>query len=154
MVTPSQRVCSKCGRQRDLTEFSPKGPDRYHSRCKACNNEARKTSYRERNGCPNTKADAGAGSLPGRSFQPPSAAPLAVPVEESPHHEARCSVTEMPTPASQPDETHIEPSGKFDFRIWQKLYNRPLTEMERIEIKTNLAAFFALLAEEVGHQSG
>jgi hypothetical protein len=141
----SQRVCSTCGKQKDLSAFSPKGASRYHSRCKACNNDARKTSYRERNGRSIAGTPAGAGVRPW-------AAPVEVFVKES-NHADQYSVADRPTPASQPDETHIEPSEEADFSIWKKLYNRALTEVEKIEIKTNLMAFFTLLKEEARRQS-
>jgi hypothetical protein len=33
------------------------------------------------------------------------------------------------------------------FAIWEKLYRRPLTELERDEIKTNMLSFLDVLAE-------
>lgn len=54
--------------------------------------------------------------------------------------EASCSKIEK-----QPEQL-IEPQENYS--IWENKYGRPLTDVEKIEIRTNLSAFFNLMISE------
>lgn len=50
----------------------------------------------------------------------------------------------------EPKDANIEPRKGLSFDLWESRYGRPLTELERHEIKTNLSEFFTLLLTENG----
>jgi hypothetical protein len=48
-------------------------------------------------------------------------------------------------------KTHM--TNQVDFSIWEELYKRPLSEIEKIEIKNNLLDFSkTIIAERLKHQ--
>ena len=113
-----------------------KGPERYDSWCKACKRLKRKSVYRK-------IVDA---VKPKQSTTAKPTLPEVNSEYEKHLQEEIDSKTEK-----EGDREHIEPREE-NFEIWEKLYGKPLSKEDRMEIKMNLKEFFQLLLEEAHFQ--
>ncbi len=57
-------------------------------------------------------------------------------------------------PELQTERSSIEPERKFDYSFWEKQYNRKLSDVEKIEIESNIKALLGLLKAEYERRRG
>lgn len=124
------KVCISCKKRKSLSDFSTQNARnakkvRYNSKCKSC--KAKENAERRRKKRePKTRL--------GRCIEPRL------------KKEKKATKKAPLLPVIDLD--------KDDFRLWDKVYGRELTEDEQIEIKSNLLAFATILGDEHNQQTG
>jgi len=121
------KSCTRCEVKKHFGEFYEKEKDlqgrtlRYDAICKDCRRSERLARYRGQ----------------GDSTQPK------VLIEPS------SNVETEPKRLIEPEKIdEKQQNDPIDYSLWERLYGRTLTELEKLEIKTNLSDFFTTLIEE------
>jgi hypothetical protein len=132
--TLSEKICRNCRRTKSVSEFFFKKTEgRYEHRCKDCKRNGRITRRREPD---RTSHDSHVRSEPMVLIEP-----------LPPSKKADLAASEGGLVVGARDKP-VDSGGCVDFELWERLYGRALNEVERIQIKTNLAAFFHVLLDE------
>lgn len=128
------KTCEKCGIEKHPNEFYEKEKDergnilRRDKVCKDCRRTERSSRYQKK-----SIKDV---------YQPK--------VLIEPERAVETEPNRLIEPEKVPEKQQV---STIDYSLWESLYGRNLTEMERLEIKTNLTDFFTVLIEE-GQKQG
>lgn len=127
------KLCEKCRVEKSPESFYEKEKDsqgivlRRDSVCKDCRRSQRLERYKNQSN--------------NQSYQPNRLIEPQVALEKGPKE------------LIEPEKNkQIEPSQSIDYSLWERLYGRSLSELEKLEIKTNLTGFFTVLIEEAQRQ--
>ncbi len=122
------RICAKCLQTKDSTEFYQKVPGRLDTKCKVCHKSGCRSRYQK-----NRKSDA---RQPKVIIEPPQ------------ENLGQPKVIIEP----KKDKNNGGSQSVVDCKIWEEMYNRKLTDIEKAEIKFNVLRFLSVLDEI--YQSG